>query len=126
MLPAEIFAKEKIDGVSWAVPCVEIEDKPLFKWRGMMLDCSRQFFDVEFVKNYIDNLAIHKINVFQWHLTDDDGWRLEIKGYPKLTKLGAWRGDKEVLPPSYGSGAERYGGFYSQQQIKEIVEYAVA
>ncbi len=103
------------------MPCVEIEDKPLLKWRGMLLDCSRQFFDVEFVKEYIDNLAIHKINLFHWHLTDDDGWRLEIKEYPKLTELGAWRGDDEVLPPSYGSGGERYGGFYSQDQIREIV-----
>ncbi|MHC5001288.1 MAG: family 20 glycosylhydrolase [Planctomycetota bacterium] len=60
------------------------------------------------MKSYIDNLAMHKINVFHWHLTDDDGWRIEIKGYPKLTELGAWRGANEVLPPSYGSGAERY------------------
>ena len=124
LLPPEIFAKQKIEGVTWNIPCVEIEDKPLFKWRGMMLDCSRQFFDVDFVKSYIDNLAMHKINVFHWHLTDDDGWRIEIKGYPKLTELGAWRGANEVLPPSYGSGAERYGGFYSQQQIKDVVEYA--
>ncbi|MCK4998044.1 MAG: family 20 glycosylhydrolase, partial [Anaerohalosphaera sp.] len=124
LLPAEIFNNKKTENVNWQIPCVTIEDKPLLKWRGMMLDCSRQFFDAEFVKGYIDNLAIHKINLFHWHLTDDDGWRIEIKGYPKLTELGAWRGDNEVLPPSRGSGAERYGGFYSQDQIREIVKYA--
>jgi len=69
LLPPEIFAKQKIEGVPWNIPCVEIEDKPLFKWRGMMLDCSRQFFDVDFVKSYIDNLTMHKINVFHWHLS---------------------------------------------------------
>ncbi|HEU0125897.1 MAG TPA: beta-N-acetylhexosaminidase, partial [Flavobacterium sp.] len=106
------------------VPFVKIEDYPRFDWRGMMLDCSRQFFDKQTVKNYIDWLAAHKMNVFHWHLTDDNGWRIEIKSLPDLTLKGAWRGPGEVLLPSYGSGDKRYGGFYTQEDIKEVVAYA--
>lgn len=106
------------------VPFVKIEDYPRFDWRGMMLDCSRQFFDKQTVKNYIDWLAAHKMNVFHWHLTDDNGWRIEIKSLPDLTLKGAWRGPGEVLLPSYGSGDKRYGGFYTQEDIKEVVVYA--
>ena len=79
------------------IPFVKIEDYPRFEWRGMMLDVSRQFFDKETVKNYIDWLAAHKMNVFHWHLTDDNGWRAEIKSMPDLTLKGAWRGPGEVL-----------------------------
>ncbi|AQT67319.1 Beta-hexosaminidase [Anaerohalosphaera lusitana] len=124
LLPVEIYSDTKVAAVDWKIPAVRIEDEPRFQWRGMMLDCSRQFFPAEFVKDYIDWLAVHKINLFHWHLTDDDGWRIEIKQYPKLTELGAWRGEDEVLPPSRGSGAERYGGFYTHEQIREIVAYA--
>jgi hexosaminidase len=106
------------------IPFVKIEDYPRFEWRGMMLDCSRQFFDKQTVKNYIDWLAAHKMNVFHWHLTDDNGWRIEIKSMPDLTLKGAWRGPGEVLLPSYGSGDKRYGGFYTQEDIKEVVAYA--
>jgi hexosaminidase len=106
------------------IPCVRIVDYPRFAWRGMHLDVSRHFFDVAFVKRYIDNLALHKMNVFHWHLTDDDGWRVEIKQYPKLTEIGAWRGPNEALPPSYESGNQRYGGYYTQDQVREIVRYA--
>jgi len=106
------------------IPFVKIEDYPRFEWRGMMLDCSRQFFDKQTVKNYIDWLATHKMNVFHWHLTDDNGWRIEIKSMPDLTLKGAWRGPGEVLLPSYGSGDKRYGGFYTQEDIKEVVAYA--
>jgi len=108
------------------VPFVTIEDYPRFEWRGMMLDCSRQFFDKQTVKNYIDWLAAHKMNVFQWHLTDDNGWRAEIKSMPDLTLKGAWRGPGEVLLPSYGSGNKRYGGYYTQTDMKEVVAYAAA
>ncbi len=108
------------------VPFVKIEDYPRFEWRGMMLDCSRQFFDKPTVENYIDWLAAHKMNVFHWHLTDDNGWRVEIKSMPDLTAKGAWRGPGEVLLPSYGSGNKRYGGFYTQKDIKEVVAYAAA
>lgn len=107
------------------IPFVKIEDYPRFDWRGMMLDCSRQFFDKPTVKNYIDWLAAHKMNIFHWHLTDDNGWRVEIKAMPDLTAKGAWRGPGEVLLPSYGSGNQRYGGFYTQEDIKEVVDYAL-
>jgi len=108
------------------VPFVTIEDYPRFDWRGMMLDCSRQFFDKQTVEHYIDWLAAHKMNVFHWHLTDDNGWRAEIRSMPDLTLKGAWRGPGEVLLPSYGSGDKRYGGFYTQKDIKEVVAYAAA
>ncbi|OIV39786.1 beta-N-acetylhexosaminidase [Flavobacterium johnsoniae] len=108
------------------IPFAKIEDYPRFEWRGMMLDCSRQFFDKQTVKNYIDWLAAHKMNIFHWHLTDDNGWRAEIKSMPDLTLKGAWRGPGEVLLPSYGSGDKRYGGFYTQADMKEVVAYASA
>lgn len=95
--------------------CVRIVDYPKFKWRGMLLDCCRHFMDVDFVKRYIDLLAYHKMNVLHWHLTEDQGWRVEIKEYPKLTEVGAWRKQKD---------GSTYGGFYSQEQIKEVVAYA--
>lgn len=108
------------------IPLVKIEDYPRFEWRGMMLDVSRQFFDKPAIKNFIDWLAAHKMNVFHWHLTDDNGWRVEIKSMPDLTLKGAWRGPGEVLLPSYGSGNQRYGGYYTQEDIKEVVAYATA
>lgn len=112
-----------------SIPCVEIYDYPRFDWRGNMLDCSRHFFDVEFIKKYLDVLAIYKINKFHWHLTDDHGWRIEIEKYPKLTEIGAWRVDRsnvrwlEGQPPQKGEKAT-YGGFYTKDQIREIVAYA--
>lgn len=124
LFPVEAYAPSRQAGVDWSIPCGSVVDRPRFAWRGMMLDVSRHFFSTEYVKRYIDQLALHKINLFHWHLTDDDGWRLEIKAYPKLTEQGAWRGDDEVLPPSRGSGSERYGGFYTQDEIREIVAYA--
>lgn len=95
--------------------CVRIVDYPKFKWRGMLLDCCRHFMEIDFVKRYIDLLAYHKMNVLHWHLTEDQGWRIEIKGYPKLTEIGAWRKQKD---------GSIYGGFYTQEQIKEVVDYA--
>jgi hexosaminidase len=113
----------------WQIPCVEIEDYPRFRWRGMHLDVCRHFMPAEFVKKYIDLLAMHKMNTFHWHLTDDQGWRIEIKKYPKLTEVGAWRDGTQI---GHNSAAEkkydgkRYGGFYTQEQIREIVAYAKA
>lgn len=101
-------------GSGWMVPCVRIRDWPRYRWRGMLLDCGRHFMTKEFVKRYLDLLAYHKMNILHWHLTEDQGWRIEIKKYPKLTQVGAWRGDEK----------ERYGGFYTQDDIKEIVAYA--
>ena len=125
LLPPENFQTEKApSSVRWRAQCVKIKDQPRFGWRGMHLDVSRHFFDVEFVKQYLDRMAMHKLNVFHWHLTDDDGWRIEVDKYPKLTEVGAWRGPDEQLPPSYESGDQRYGGFYTKEDIREIVAYA--
>lgn len=109
----------------WKIPVVEITDYPRFEYRGMHLDVARHFFPVEFVKNYIDLLAMHKMNRFHWHLTEDQGWRIEIKKYPKLTEIGAWR--DSTLIGNYGTGKYdnvRHGGFYTQEEIKEVVAYA--
>jgi hexosaminidase len=130
LFPKEIESPVPVtEPVKWQAPCVEIKDYPRFQWRGMMLDVCRHFYDVEFIKKYIDLLAMNKMNVFHWHLTDDQGWRIEIKKYPKLTEVGAWRVNKETLPWSNrerqkpGEVAD-FGGFYTQEQIKEVVEYA--
>jgi len=106
------------------IPCVQIRDYPRFSHRGMMLDVSRQFYTVEYVKRFIDWMSRHKLNVFHWHLSDDNGWRVEIKKYPFLTQKGAWRGPGQVLPTTYGHAGEKYGGFYTQQEIRQIVAYA--
>ena len=111
----------------WQIPCVEIEDYPRFCWRGMHLDVSRHFMPAEFVKKYIDLLAMHKMNTLHWHLTDDQGWRIEIKKYPKLTEIGAWRDGTQIghnSAPEKKYDGKRYGGFYTQEQIREIVTYA--
>ncbi|WP_333876514.1 glycoside hydrolase family 20 protein [Flavobacterium sp.] len=107
------------------LPIVQIFDTPKYAWRGMHLDCARHFFSVDFVKKYIDYLAMYKFNTFHWHLTDDQGWRIEIKQYPKLTDVGAWRNGSMVghyNEQKYDT--IRYGGFYTQDQIKEVVAYA--
>jgi hexosaminidase len=127
LLPMEIFSQAKVDHVAWNVPCVLIEDHPHFRWRGMLLDCSRHFMPKEFVERFIDLLALHKMNSFHWHLTDDQGWRIEIKRYPKLTSVGGWRketliGHEGTKPVQYDG--TRYGGFYTQEDIGEVVRYA--
>ncbi len=107
------------------VPYCDITDYPRFSYRGMHLDCCRHFFSVDFIKKYIDWIALHKMNYFHWHLTDDQGWRIEIKKYPKLTQVGAWR-DGTIIGryPGTGNDSIHYGGYYTQDQIKEIVKYA--
>lgn len=129
LLPPEIYGKELASNVKWAMQCLSVTDYPRFGWRGMHLDVSRHFFDREFIKKYIDILAIHKLNVFHWHLVDDQGWRIEIKKYPKLTEVGAWRVDREDKPwdsrqPQQPDEKATYGGFYTQEDIREIVAYA--
>lgn len=107
------------------IPCLKIVDQPKYAWRGMHLDCARHFFPKDFVKKYIDYLAMYKFNTFHWHLTDDQGWRIEIKKYPKLTEVGAWRYGSMIghySEQKYDS--IHYGGFYTQNDIKEIVAYA--
>lgn len=114
-----------------ALPAIHIVDYPRFQWRGMHLDVSRHFMPVEFVKKYIDMLSFHKLNVFHWHLVDGVGWRIEIKSHPELTDIGAWRVVKDGLKPweefevwKEGDPRPRYGGYYTQEEIKEIVRYA--
>ena len=110
----------------WSIPCVEIEDAPRFEWRGFMLDEGRHFFGKDAVKRVIDVMATYKMNRFHWHLTEDQGWRIEIKKYPKLTEVGAWRESKGLGYGNVNPDSEQYGGFYTQKDIKEIVEYAKA
>ena len=116
LMPKEIEAKTKAAStVKWVIPCMYITDKPRFQWRGMLLDCGRHFMDKDFVKRYIDILSYYKMNRLHWHLTEDQGWRIEIKKYPKLTEIGAWRTEAD---------GSKYGGFYTQADIKEVVAYA--
>ncbi len=121
--------KNHHDGFKYTIPCCTINDYPRFKWRGLMLDCSRHFFTVDEVKAYIDKMSTYKFNTFHWHLTDDEGWRIEIKALPKLTEVGAWRvtrhgrfGDTRPYPRE-GEKAD-YGGYYTHEEIKDIVAYA--
>ena len=107
------------------IPAVSIQDQPRFVYRGMHLDEGRHFFGMDFVKKYIDFIAMYKLNTFHWHLTEDQGWRIEIKKYPKLTTVGGFRNANIIgRYPGKGSNNTRYGGFYTQAQIKEIVKYA--
>ena len=127
LLPPEIYGNSPATGIAWKIPGVEIVDQPRFTWRGMHLDVARHFMSVDFIKKYIDNMAMHKLNVFHWHLTEDQGWRLEIKKYPKLTEVGAWRKESligHVKDKPHKFDGKRYGGFYTQAQAKEIVAYA--
>jgi hexosaminidase len=130
LAPPEIFAATPATNVSWRIPCVHIEDQPRFQWRGFMLDVSRHFFNKDEIKRVLDLMALHKENIFHWHLVDDHGWRIEIKKYPRLTQVGAWRAENGFgLDPksttAYGKDG-RYGGFYTQTDIHEIVAYAAA
>jgi hexosaminidase len=107
------------------IPYVSVQDHPRFAYRGLMLDAGRHFFPVDFVKRYIDYIALHKMNYFHWHLTEDQGWRIEIKKYPKLTSVGGFRNGNIIgRYPGKGSNDKQYGGFYTQQEIKEVVQYA--
>lgn len=129
LLPVAIESKYAITSAKWQIPNVSITDEPRFQWRGLMLDLSRHFFDKNYILATIDRLAMHKMNVLHLHLVDDQGWRIEIKKYPKLTEVGAWRVDQENIawngrlttnPDEKGT----YGGFFTQEELKEIVKYA--
>lgn len=129
LFPPALFSAAPAAGVEWTAPCVEIEDYPRFGWRGAMLDVSRHFAPVEFVERYIDLLALHKLNVFHWHLTDDQGWRIEIKKYPRLTGVGAWRSETLIGRmlrgrPDLTFDGIPHGGFYTQADVRRVVEYA--
>ena len=127
LLPVEVESKKKVEGLILSVPACAIKDEPRFLYRGMHLDVGRHIFPVAYIKRYIDMIALHKLNTFHWHLTEDQGWRIEIKKYSKLTEIGGFR--KETL---IGHGKDRpqvfdgipYGGFYTQEEVKDIVAYA--
>ena len=126
LLPVAIESGEAAPGVAWEIPAVTIEDAPRFPYRGLHLDVGRHFFDVEFVKRYIDTMARFKLNRFHWHLTEDQGWRIEIDAFPRLTEVGAWRAESPLgrqADPYVGDG-ERHGGFYTKDEIRDVVAYA--
>lgn len=128
LLPAEIKSKEIQAHTTWSINCVEITDTPQFAWRGLMLDVSRHFFTKQEVKRFIDQMSEYKYNVFHWHLTDDQGWRLEVKSLPRLTSVGAWRaarvGNWWEREPQLPTDSLSYGGYYTAEDVREIVEYA--
>jgi len=129
LLPPQILSPLPVRGVSWTAPCVYIYDLPRFPWRGWMLDVSRHFLNKDDVKAFLDVMALHKLNTLHWHLVDDQGWRVEILSYPLLTQIGAWRNTVDYgLNPSASpfafNAAGQYGGFYTQNDVREIVAYA--
>nr|WP_314555859.1 glycoside hydrolase family 20 protein [uncultured Capnocytophaga sp.] len=137
LLPKEFESSTPVNA-NWVIPTITINDKPEYPWRGLMLDVSRHFFSKEYILKTLDRMAMLKLNTFHFHLVDNEGWRIEIKKYPKLTEVGAWRVDQEdklwdertsnpadaFANPS--SAPKKYGGFYTQEDIKEIVAYAAA
>jgi hexosaminidase len=130
LLPPAIFSSNRVTGVAWRMPCMRIEDWPRFKWRGLMLDVSRSFYTRQEVERLLDWMAMQKLNTFHWHLTDDHGWRIEMRKYPKLTEAGAWRaglgfGLDPKSTSAYGPDG-RYGGYYTANDIREVVQYAAA
>jgi hexosaminidase len=142
LLPPEIFSSNQVTDADWRMPCVHIEDWPRFGWRGLMLDVSRHFYNTTEVERVLDLMALYKLNVFHWHLVDDQGWRIEIPQYPKLTEIGAWRQRSSLAPtnsteihthPSWSAPTAdkfapdgRYGGFYTPKDIHKVVAYAAA
>lgn len=128
LFPKEIEGKELMKNVTWSAPCVEITDYPRFGWRGLMFDVSRHFFTKEQVEDYINQMSRYKFNLLHLHLTDDQGWRIEIKSLPNLTKVGAWNvkkvGQFGTFTPPAPDEPRNYGGFYTQDDMKEIIRYA--
>lgn len=130
LLPPDIYGTTRAESANWSMPACDLLDRPRYAYRGLMLDVSRHFMPATFVKTFIDLLAMHKMNTFHWHLTDDQGWRIEIKKYPKLTQVGSTR--KQTLVGHYAENypqqydGKPHSGFYTQEQIKDIVRYAAA
>jgi hexosaminidase len=142
LLPPKILSLHPVSGVAWTTPCIYVQDQPRFSWRGYMMDESRHFFGKQEVKKFMDAMALQKMNTFHWHLVDDEGWRIQILAYPLLTQMGAWRnglGTTNAVTSAQNNGidfgqnprvssntnsAGLYGGFYSQNDIREIVAYA--
>jgi len=126
LLPAAVYGTRAADRERWVIPACLIEDRPRFAWRGMHLDSSRHFWSVDEVKRYLDVMAMYKLNRFHWHLTDDQGWRIEIKAYPLLSQIACWREGTMIGRDFDSNDGIRYGGFYSQDEIREVVDYAAA
>lgn len=128
LLPAHIFSATPASATAWQIPAVTIEDQPRFSWRGSHLDVSRHFQPLDYIRKHLDLMALHKLNRFHWHLTDDQGWRIEIRRYPKLTSVAGWRPETiighERTGPDVTFDGIRHGGFYTQDEIREIVQYA--
>ena len=124
LLPPEILASETQTGADWTIPGVAISDSPAFGWRGIHLDVGRHMFPVAFIKKLLDALAFYKYNTFHWHLTEDQGWRIEIKKYPRLTEVGAQRAETVVAGTWDQYDGVPYGGFYTQEDIRDVVAYA--
>lgn len=124
LLPAAVYGDETVADADWTLPCAVIDDAPRFAYRGMHFDVSRHFFSLDEVKRYIDVMAVHKLNRLHWHLTDDQGWRIEIKKYPRLTSVSAYRDGTMILKNWGSNDGVRHGGYYTQDEIREIVAYA--
>ena len=124
MLPPAIYADTRQRGTEWTIPYARIEDEPRFAYRGMHLDVCSHFFGTEYLKRYLDLMAMHKINRFHWHLTEDQGWRIEIKRYPELTKIGSRRAETVLGNNSVAYDGIPYDGYYTQDDVREVVAYA--
>ncbi len=128
LFPKEIESKSIVKNIKWQAPCVSITDYPRFGWRGLMFDVARHFFTKQQVKDFIDEMVKYKYNLLHWHLTDDEGWRIEIKSLPKLTSVGAWNAKRvgyfDTFSPPSPDEPRDYGGFYTQDDIKEVIQYA--
>jgi len=131
LFPPELLRQAPVEGVAWTAPVVTIEDRPRFSWRGAHLDAGRHFMPVSFVKRYLDLLALHKLNRFHWHLTEDQGWRLEIRRYPRLSQVGSCRAGTLIGRPQRDTSLQRFTtvphcGFYTRDDVREIVAHAAA
>ena len=124
MLPEAIYGNSVGVKADWHLPCAVISDKPRFSYRGMHLDCARHFFSVDVVKRYLDIMSVYKLNRFHWHLSDDQGWRVEIEQYPELTLVGGYRSGTMIGRDFNSDDGIRYGGYYTREQIREVVDYA--
>ncbi len=124
LLPTAIYGTEAVAGETWTVPCAVINDAPRFGYRGLHMDVARHFFTLDEVKRVLNVMAVHKLNVFHWHLTDDQGWRMEIKKYPKLTEVGSIRHKTMINKEWDNYDTTPHGGFYTQDELREIVKYA--
>jgi hexosaminidase len=124
LLPAAIEATQQVARVDWTIPAVTITDSPRFSWRGLHLDVGRHMYPVSFIKKYLDVMALHKYNTFHWHLTEDQGWRIEIKQYLQLTTVGSQRAATPIPADRNQSDGKPYGGYYTREEIKDVVAYA--